>query len=70
MLVGRQGTALTLTMASSTANNGTFSLSGDILTYAPNSNFPDVRLSDTQIEGGTYYDTASVYLSGERSLDL
>ena len=59
----RQDTALTLTMASSSANNGTFSLSGDILTYAPNGNFSDTRLSDTQIEAGTYYDTASIYLN-------
>ena len=59
----RQGTALTLTMESSTTFNGTFSLSGDILTYVPNDNFPDDRLLDAAIEAGTYYDKASLYLN-------
>lgn len=61
--IDQQGTALTASLTSSTAINGTFSLSGTTLRYTPNSNFGDARLSDIEIEAGTFYDSASVQFS-------
>ncbi len=61
--IDRQGTPLTAILASSTASNGTFSLSGTTLTYTPKGNFSDGSLTDAQIEAGTSYDKASVQFS-------
>jgi len=61
--IDRQGTALTATLTDSTSINGTFSLSGSTLTYTPNGNFGDARLTDAEIETGIFYDKASVQFS-------
>ncbi len=59
----REGAALSLSLVSSSSNNGSFALNGDVLTYTPAGNFGDARLSDAQIEAGTYYDRALVQCS-------
>lgn len=59
----REGASTTLSMISSTSNNGTFALSGGVLSYTPAGNFGDARLSDAQLESGTYYDRALVQCS-------
>lgn len=61
--VDRQGAALTASLTSSTSNNGTFSLSGTILTYTPNGNFGDASITDANVEAGNFYDKASVQFS-------
>lgn len=61
--VDRQGAALTSILTGSTSINGTFSLSGNILTYTPNGFYGGGRLTDSEIESGTYSDKASVQFS-------
>jgi hypothetical protein len=58
-----QGTALSASMTSSTSNNGTFVFSGTVLTYTPSNYYGDSRLTDAQIEGGSYNDQALVQFS-------
>lgn len=59
----RQGSPLSASLNSSTNMNGTFSLSGTVLIYTPSGFINALRLSDAQIEAGTYYDQASVLFS-------
>lgn len=75
----RQGTALTATLIPSTTNptvtnttsiNGTFTLTGTILSYVPKANYADsgsvqnpTKLTDAQIEAGSYLDQAVIQFS-------
>ena len=59
----RQGSAVTAVLTSSTALSGTFSLTGNLLSYTPIGFFGDSRLTDAQITAGTYYDKASIQFS-------
>jgi hypothetical protein len=61
--IDKQGTALTASMTSSTSINGSFSLSGNILTYTPGGFYGGGRLTDSQIAAGTYSDRAFVQFS-------
>ncbi len=54
----RQGNSLTPSLISSSSSNGVFSLSGTTLLYTPNGNFGDARVSDADLEAGTFYDKA------------
>ena len=59
----REGAATSLSLVSSSNNNGSFALNGDVLVYTPSGNYGDTRLSDAQMESGTYYDRALVQCS-------
>jgi hypothetical protein len=59
----RQGTALSASLSSSTNNAGSFSLSGSVLSYTPAGFFGADRISDADIEAGSYYDQALVQFS-------
>lgn len=61
--IDRQGTALTATLTSSTSINGTFSLTGTVLTFTPSGFYGGGRLTDAQIESGTFSDRALVQFS-------
>ncbi len=61
--IDQQGTALTASLTSSTSSAGTFSLLGNVLTYTPSGFYGGGRLTDAQIEAGTYSDKATVQFS-------
>jgi hypothetical protein len=61
--IDRQGTALTASLTESTSNGGSFSLSGNVLTYTPGGYYGGGRLTDSKIEDGTYSDRALVQFS-------
>jgi Matrixin len=61
----RQGSALTATLTSSTTINGTFTLTGSVLSYLPRANFSDSnqKLTPAEIEAGFNLDQAEIQFS-------